>query len=80
MTQVWRQQNSARWHDNPLIAQDCCMLSPDCTDLLNRMFDLDEASRCVVAGSCEKVGMLCMHVARGGGAIRAATSATRAWS
>jgi hypothetical protein len=45
-SQVWRQQNSQRWHDNPLIAQDCYMLSRECIDLLNRMFDLNEASRC----------------------------------
>jgi hypothetical protein len=44
---VWRQQNSARWYDNPLIAQDCIMLSPECMDLLNMMFNLDSDKRCV---------------------------------
>lgn len=43
--QVWRQQNSACWYDNPLIAQDCLLLSPECIDLLNRMFQLDSAKR-----------------------------------
>jgi hypothetical protein len=43
--QVWRQQNSARWYDNPLIAQDISMLSPDCMDLLNKMFSLDSDTR-----------------------------------
>lgn len=43
--QVWRQQNSARWYENPLIAQDCSMLSPDCMDLLNKIFNLDTEER-----------------------------------
>jgi hypothetical protein len=46
-SQVWRQQNSQRWYDNPLICQDCMMLSPDCMDLLNKIFNLDMAKRCV---------------------------------
>jgi len=45
--QVWRQQNSQRWYDNPLIAQDCMMLSADCTDLLNKIFKLDQTQRSV---------------------------------
>eukprot|EP00879_Flechtneria_rotunda_P027184 GHRR01029062.1.p1 GENE.GHRR01029062.1~~GHRR01029062.1.p1 ORF type:complete len:211 (+),score=73.67 GHRR01029062.1:167-799(+) len=47
---VWRQQNSQRWHDNPLIAQDCFMLSSDSIDLLNKMFDLDEHKRITISG------------------------------
>ncbi len=44
--QVWQEQQSRRWHDNPLIAADCTMLSPECIDLLNQMFEVDEAKRC----------------------------------
>lgn len=43
--QVWRQQNSSCWYDNPLIAQDCLLLSPECIDLLNKMFQLDSDKR-----------------------------------
>jgi hypothetical protein len=45
--QVWQQQTQATapWYDNPLIAHDCSMLSPDCIDLLNRMFELEETKR-----------------------------------
>jgi hypothetical protein len=44
--QVWRQQNSQCWYENPLIAQDCSMLSPDCMDLLNKIFNLNTDERC----------------------------------
>ncbi|KAF8062957.1 SAPK1 [Scenedesmus sp. PABB004] len=47
---VWRQQNTASWHDNPLIAQDAAMLSAECTDLLNRMFALEEGQRIDIPG------------------------------
>jgi serine/threonine-protein kinase SRK2 len=45
---VWTQQTQGThpWHDNPLIARDCGMLSYDCIDLLNRIFELDESKRC----------------------------------
>eukprot|EP00775_Hariotina_reticulata_P005879 gene5879-6120_t len=42
---VWRQQQSQRWIDNPLIAQDCTMLTGDCIDLLDKMFELNERER-----------------------------------
>jgi hypothetical protein len=45
LPQVWQQQNKAHWYDNPLIAQDVSMLSKECVDLLNRMFQLDEHQR-----------------------------------
>jgi hypothetical protein len=45
LLQVWRQQQSQRWIDNPLIAQDCNMLSADCIDLLDKMFELNEHQR-----------------------------------
>ena len=43
--QVWQQQQSRRWHDNPLIARDCELLSTECVDLLNAMFEIDEKKR-----------------------------------
>ncbi|KIZ07629.1 hypothetical protein MNEG_0325 [Monoraphidium neglectum] len=49
---VWQMQTQAtdKWHANPLIAHDCGMLSPDCIDLLDRMFELEEPKRITVAG------------------------------
>jgi hypothetical protein len=38
-------QATDKWHANPLIAHDCGMLSPDCIDLLDRMFELEEPKR-----------------------------------
>lgn len=46
--EVWKQQNSACWYKNPLIAQDCLLLSPECIDLLNRMFTLDCNARITI--------------------------------
>ena len=45
--QVWQMQTQAseRWHDNPLIAHDCGLLSADCIDLLDKMFELEERDR-----------------------------------
>ncbi|KAI8469214.1 MAG: kinase-like domain-containing protein [Monoraphidium minutum] len=52
---VWQMQTqtTTRWHDNPLIAHDCGMLSPDCIDLLNRMFELEEDKRVSVTDITE---------------------------
>lgn len=49
---VWQQQTqtTSKWYDNPLIAHDCSLLSPDCIDLLDKMFELDESQRITVSG------------------------------
>jgi hypothetical protein len=42
---VFNQITSGRWYDNPLISYECGLLSIECVNLLNRMFELEEDKR-----------------------------------
>jgi hypothetical protein len=43
--QIWVQQNKTRWDQNQLLKDQLPYLSPEATDLLNKMFELDELKR-----------------------------------
>ncbi|KAF5839520.1 kinase-like domain-containing protein [Dunaliella salina] len=43
--EVWLQQIKTNWREAPRIAESAKKLSPECQDLLDKMFDLDEEKR-----------------------------------
>lgn len=45
MKKIWVQQNKTRWDQNQLLKDQLPYLSPEATDLLNKMFELDELKR-----------------------------------
>ncbi len=47
---IWLQQNKRKWSENSLLIDQLKYLSPEVTDLLDRMFDLDEGKRIDIAG------------------------------
>uniref|UniRef100_A0A7S0WUB7 Protein kinase domain-containing protein n=1 Tax=Chlamydomonas leiostraca TaxID=1034604 RepID=A0A7S0WUB7_9CHLO len=50
MKKVWVQQNKTTWSQNALLRDQLPYLSPEATDLLDRMFELDEKKRIDIKG------------------------------
>lgn len=50
MKKIWVQQNKATWNQNSLLKDQLPYLSPEVTDLLDKMFELDESKRIDIKG------------------------------
>ncbi|MEW5307987.1 MAG: hypothetical protein WDW38_000382 [Sanguina aurantia] len=46
--EVWLQQIKTSWRENSRVAEHAQRLSADCTDLLDKIFDLDESQRITI--------------------------------
>lgn len=48
--EVWLQQIKFSWRENPRVAESANKLSPNCRDLLDKIFEMDEAKRVDIPG------------------------------
>mmetsp|Transcript_7770 Transcript_7770/g.19278 ORF Transcript_7770/g.19278 Transcript_7770/m.19278 type:complete len:422 (-) Transcript_7770:514-1779(-) len=48
--EVWLQQIKCSWRENPRVAASAAKLSPNCRDLLDKIFEMDEAKRIDIPG------------------------------
>eukprot|EP01025_Chloroclados_australasicus_P057464 TRINITY_DN7162_c0_g1_i1.p1 TRINITY_DN7162_c0_g1~~TRINITY_DN7162_c0_g1_i1.p1 ORF type:complete len:429 (-),score=26.56 TRINITY_DN7162_c0_g1_i1:444-1730(-) len=47
--EVWLQQIKSSWRENPRVSRYAARLSPECRDLLDKIFQLDESKRLTIA-------------------------------